>query len=357
MSMHDTVLQYNIARWIVAGLCLCWLVASSNGICSGAESPTRDYFWAGENALYIVDPGRHWVFAIDRTGKIVWSAGKCGELGEVEKGLFGTPSFVQVTEDTLVVADAAQGVIVEYTAGEVSRVIDLRELRISEEQLPEIRSVFKTGPNEFLLVDRNLHVVLRLVGKAEGERITWEFQTCFGAIGKSGRHDFLYSPVWAQPLHNGNIAIADALNHRVIETDGAGNVIRQHGNDAVGTVNLVLDSPTCVSDVGDGEFLICDTGHRRVIQVDSSGDITWEISEIKVPADLNSLSSVLPLVEPVHAVRLKNGSTLITDRMLGDIYEVNAAGELVWSYNLFRLQWPSLPRLEEPWMAVCGPMP
>lgn len=370
--MRKSATGFWCTRWMLFALCLLCMVAVGGDITwsdevthglsgSSASEMTRwevsPDFWAGSAALYIVDAGRHWVFAIDRAGSIVWSAGKYGELGEVQEGLLGVPSFVQVTKDTIVVADAAQGVIVEYTAsGQIYRMVEVGNLLPVEENIPEIRSAFKTGPSEFLLADRNLHVVRRLVGNAAGEEPSWEVQTSFGTVGKSGKHNYLYSPAWAKPLRNGHIAIADSLNHRVIEADGSGNVVRQHGNDAVGTVRLELDSPTCVDDVGDGQFLICDTGNRRIIQVNSSGDVIWELREIQVPRDVLLLSPVLPLIEPIHAVRLESGSTLITDRMLRDIYEVNAAGELVWSYSLFRLKFPELPALDEPWMAIPGPV-
>jgi hypothetical protein len=141
--------------------------------------------------------------------------------------------------------------------------------------------------------------------------------------------------------HRGDVLIADQYNNRVIELDGARNIVWSFGdgsstagptsivapNDAerIGTYTLIAATgapagaePTCTSGCAD----------NRVVIVDRNGKIVWQYGQAGVAgAGANQLNA------PVSAVYLPNGHVLIADQGNQRVIEVNSQKNIVWQYG------------------------
>jgi hypothetical protein len=141
----------------------------------------------------------------------------------------------------------------------------------------------------------------------------------------------------------GNLLITDQFNNRVIEIDGAGEIVWRFGdgpgdtsanaivgtNDAerVGTFTLMSGTGT-----PPGATRNCKSGcvDNRVILVDSSGDIVWQYGQFGVtgfgPNQLNT---------PVQNTYVPgSGNVLITDQGNERIIEVRRTDNtIVWQYG------------------------
>jgi len=150
--------------------------------------------------------------------------------------------------------------------------------------------------NSFLIVDRDADRVF-IVGL--NDQVQWQYGTT-GAAG--GGVDQLDSPTYADMLPNGNIAICDAGNNRVIvvrkgdyragSSDSGftdASIVWQYGTTGVsgsGVDQLVRPTSvqwlTTLADAGNA--LICDQGAGRVLEVRSSdsvqgfsaGSVVWQ---------------------------------------------------------------------------------
>ncbi len=307
----------------------------------------------------IADTGNHWVFACTPDGRLVWSIGQRGKLGEIGEGLLGHPGFAQLWQSqSLVISDSSQGVIAEYTLAEQKLVTTIHLLDSSQSDLlPEIRSAFKLGDGHFIYTDSSQHWVVELAAyessssassnQSLGHRpqelaAAWSF----GSRGEAGKHERLFGPTWAEPLANGNVLIADSLNGRVLEVDIHKNVVRQHGQEGLVTSELTLVEPTCVRYLSNGRYLICDPGQGKVLQVDGSGSTVWRLSTVTIDG------AEVSLKRPVHAMELPTGNFLITDSLLDDIFEVDSHGVVIWSYRQTQTKAKDLLPLSMPSMAI-----
>ncbi|NLV92881.1 MAG: hypothetical protein GX030_10900 [Firmicutes bacterium] len=310
--------------------------------------------------ILIADAGNHWVFGCTLQGTLVWSAGERGQLGEISEGLLSQPLFVQhCQDDRVVVADASQGLIVEYTPLQVARVTRVLPEDQGRGQLPVIRSAFKLDSGNYLYADGGQHWVAEIASQggtapalADGQggistpgdrlQVIWSF----GQRDFPGRQTLLYGPTWAQPLANGNILIADSLNGRVLETDRQGNIVRQHGAEGLTESEVILIEPVCVEWLATGEYLVCDPGQGQVLEIDGSGKIVWKLDTVTVADER------MPLQRPVHATRLGSELTLITDAALEDVLLVDRKGKVLWSYEAVAAVSDSLKPLAAPAMAI-----
>lgn len=84
-------------------------------------------------------------------------------------------------------------------------------------------------------------------------------------------------------------------------------------------------------------MLLPDPQRQRLIELDSSGIITWQLQADLLHPQLKNL-----MQDPVDALRLANGNTLVADRTSKRVFEVSPGGRPYW-------EWPSesLP-LKEP---------
>jgi hypothetical protein len=136
--------------------------------------------------------------------------------------------------------------------------------------------------------------------------------------------------------------IADQFNNRVIEVDGAGNILWHFGrgpndvsaasiigvNDAQRVGELTLMAGTGAPP---GTEPACPNGcaDNRVMLVDPSGEIVWQYGKFGVTgAGRNELSA------PVQDTWLPGGHVLITDQGNQRIIEVTRGKNIVWQYGM-----------------------
>src|SRR3984893_10889304 len=150
--------------------------------------------------------------------------------------------------------------------------------------------------------------------------------------------------------------IADQFNNRVIEVDGAGNILWHFGrgpndvsaasiigvNDAqrggaltlmAGTAGPPGTEPACPNGCAD----------NRVMLVDPSGEIVWQYGKFGVTgAGRNELSS------PVQNTWLPNGDVLITDQGNQRVIEVTRSKKIVWQYGMTGISGTGFNQLNNP---------
>jgi outer membrane protein assembly factor BamB len=131
-----------------------------------------------------------------------------------------------------------------------------------------------------------------------------------------------------QRLANGNTLISENGNSRLIEVDKNGTIIKERpytieNHDAHSETRLarLLDN---------GHYLACHERDATVREYDETGKVVWSYK-----LDLNNLPAVPGHkghgTDVYHAVRLKNGNTLIAAGSNNRLIEVNKAGQIVWS--------------------------
>jgi len=141
----------------------------------------------------------------------------------------------------------------------------------------------------------------------------------------------------------GNILITDQFNNRVIEIDGAGNIVWQFGNgpgdiaanaivgtnDAERVGNLTLMSGTGTPAGATNNCKKSGCADNRVLLVDRDGNIVWQYGQFRVTgAGPNQLNT------PVQNTYLPNGNVLITDQGNQRIIEVRRTDNaIVWQYG------------------------
>ena len=139
----------------------------------------------------------------------------------------------------------------------------------------------------------------------------------------------------------GNLLISDQFNNRVIEIDGAGDIVWQFG---IGPADVSAKSIVGVNDaqrVGSATLMAgtgtppgfaqaCPNGcaDNRVLLVDRKGRILWQYGQFGVtgagPDELNT---------PVQNTWTPEQTVLITDQGNSRIIEVNLRKEIVWQYG------------------------
>lgn len=151
--------------------------------------------------------------------------------------------------------------------------------------------------------------------------------------------------------------IADQFNNRVIETDGAGNILWHFG---IGPNDVSASSIIGVNDaerIGDNLTLMAGTGappgtepacpegcaDNRVMIVDHDGRIVWQYGQFGVTgAGKNELSS------PVQSTFLPNGHVLVTDQGNQRVIEVTRNHRIVWQYGTTGVSGSAANQLNSP---------
>jgi hypothetical protein len=142
--------------------------------------------------------------------------------------------------------------------------------------------------------------------------------------------EILDKPLGIERLPDGNTLITDGggayytmTDAAILEVSPSGEIVWQYAAD--------LAFPHSAGRLPDGDTLISDTGHDRVFRVDAAGEITWTSDDWG--AGTGTLSDGSHLRYPNDAELLENGHLLITDRNNDRLIEVDAAGQVVWSYG------------------------
>ena len=98
------------------------------------------------------------------------------------------------------------------------------------------------------------------------------------------------SPNSASKLSNGNVLIADAGNHRVVEVNAGGTVVWKYGTDGICSNQAnYLCRPTSAQKLSNGNVLITDSSNNRIIEVQPSGSSGGTI--VSVLNDANRVST------------------------------------------------------------------
>lgn len=175
--------------------------------------------------------------------------------------------------------------------------------------------VCETGRDRVLLLAPVARQVVRTIG---GLRHQGQ-----DALPLKGSREALWLPT-------GTVLITDTLNHRVVEVNEDDEIVWQYGNLANkpdspgGRGGGELCSPLAALRLEDGSTLITDAGNGRVVEMTPGGEIAWEYSPPRLagqdppPAWIN------------FAVRLASGSMLLASDRL---QEVDRGGAVLWEYT------------------------
>lgn len=179
----------------------------------------------------------------------------------------------------------------------------------------------------------------RVVEVNAAGRIVWEY-----GLGSPAR-----SPRYVQRLSNGNTLVT--LPFKIIEVTPAKKVVWSYGSErplAPGQPGF-LANPVQAARLPGGNTLIVDRGfgQGRVLEVSPAGEVVWQFGDpppgeawpLGPPGKNEGGGPVL--AGPTSALRLEDGSTLITDPGAKKVFRVSAGGEL--------LQEKSWAPVIEPW--------
>jgi hypothetical protein len=203
--------------------------------CSDADlSAPSDAVRATNGDTLICDQGNQRLLRLDATGAIAWQYGasptRCSGIGPDQLSL---PYGLELLADDDVL-------VVEVLSHRVSRITP---------QLPR------------------------------GGTVDWEYGDGTAGAGPNQLH----TPTRAHLLTNGDVLIADADNHRIIEVQPTppqgGTIVWQYGQTGVagaepGQINRAYDAIR----LPDGATLIADTGNNRLLRVGGLGSGQWSVT-------------------------------------------------------------------------------
>ena len=148
--------------------------------------------------------------------------------------------------------------------------------------------------------------------------------------------EVLDKPLGIQRLPNGNTLITDgggayytATDAAIMEISQAGEILWLHVGG--GPSGGVLVFPHSAVRLPDGTTLLSDTSNDRVLAVNAGGEVVWSSDDWG--GGTGNLSDGSHLHYPNDAELLENGNLLITDRNNDRVLEVDEAGQVVWTYD------------------------
>jgi hypothetical protein len=198
---------------------------------------------------------------------------------------------------------------------------------------PDPRGVQTIAGGGVLIADAVNKLVLRV---DESGALVWKYTATDDPA--------LQAPVWAQQLSDRGTLIVDRDASRVFIVDVNGALRWQYGTTGVAGSGVdQLDAPSYAERLANGEIAICDAGNHRVIVVRASdysagaadlgysaASIVWQYGTTGV-----SGSGVDQLVRPTSAQWLTSGAdagnVLICDEGAARVVEVDDTG-IVWRY-------------------------
>lgn len=137
------------------------------------------------------------------------------------------------------------------------------------------------------------------------------------------------APRYAERLKNGNTLVV--LPFEIREVNAQKQVVWQYGLGKPakpGTAGY-LAHPVRAHRLANGNTLIVDRGYAnngRVLEVSTAKKIVWQFVAAPAPTGDNQQPT---LMQPLDALRLKDGSTLVTDKKQDMIFVVDKAGQVV----------------------------
>ena len=176
------------------------------------------------------------------------------------------------------------------------------------------------------------------------KKVVWKYESkpAPGGSGQVEIHGF-------QRLDDGLTMIAEGGNHRLIEVDKDGKIVK--------TVPLTIDRPGSHRDtrrarkLANGHYLVCHEGDGTVREYDADGKVVWSY-KLDLAGRPRTPNHDGHGVEVFGAVRLPNGNTLITGGNNNRVLEINPKGEIVWGINH-----DDLPGIKLCWLTSLNVLP
>jgi len=202
-----------------------------------------------------------------------------------------------------------------------------------------------TLPNGHFLVQQGAAKIAEIDPVAK--QVVWSYDSAT-ANGNAGKPVEVHA---FQPIDGGRLMIAESGPARIIEIDRDGKLLHE--------VKLKVDHPhphtdtRLVRKLPSGTYLVCHEGDGVVREYDAAGNVVWEYD--------------VPLFDqeprPGHgpeafgdkcfaAVRLKNGNTLIATGNGHSVLEVTPEKEIVW-----KLTQKELPDITLAWVTTLEVLP
>jgi len=134
-----------------------------------------------------------------------------------------------------------------------------------------------------------------------------------------------------------SLLIADTHHDRVLEVSLGGQAVLQVlGN----TTRSKLSKPRSAWRTLLGHTLISDQGHKRLVELDAQGEVVWSFGESR------------EISYPYYAMELGQGTILYVDWALHVVKEISREGELIWAYGQSSRMGHEENRLASPEYAV-----
>jgi hypothetical protein len=283
--------------------------------------------------ILISDQYNNRVIEIDTSGRIVWSFGNGPEDLNSGRSPVGVNDAERIGGITLVAGTGNPGGFGDCVPGPCpdNRVMLVGPAGTILWQYGQFgvtgadANQLNTPVQATWLPDR--HVLItdqanqRVIEVTLAKQIVWQY----GQTGVAGccEDNILDSPNSAELLANGHILIADEGNARVIEVN------RDHHIVATYTAGGTLGAVAFASRLDGGNTLMTDADNARAVEVDAADNVVWQCA---TKADPNSN----PSPQPSRAIRLADGTTIISDQYNNRVFVVDHATpcNIVSSYGL-----------------------
>jgi hypothetical protein len=329
----------------------------SGGDGPAADSPTGEGGPTPGNVV-IADQYNNRVIEVDPSGKIVWSFGDGNQVP-------GPTSIVGPNDEerlpsgqTLIAGTGIPGpmagctldggcpdnrvIIVDHDGGIDWQYGDDGGLNVP------VCAVYLPSGNVLITDQANARIIEVTPQKA----IAWTYQPLAGDGGFA-----LNNPNSAERLANGNTLVSDENNNRVLEVAMDGGTVWTYppaGSDAG-----VLSGAAFASRLSNGNTLITSSNNAIILEVDNGGNVVWSYNTAaRTLSGTNPLgtTSVVdggnPTPLPTRAVRRRdNGDTLISDQLNHQVFEINTAGQIVFSYGQLNVAGNGAGQLNGPYDA------
>ena len=278
--------------------------------------------------ILIADQFNNRVIEATPAGQIVWQYG-LGPNDFSSNSIIGCNDAQRVGPLTLMAGTGTPaGVVTNIPGGAVdNRVILVDPFKRIVWQYGQF-GVAGSGPDELNTPVQatflpNFHVLItdqvnnRIIEVNLRKEIVWSYPGF-----NTDTNDALNNPNSAELLENGHVLISDENNSRALE-------VTHDTNDAV--VNVLtaghsLNILAFASRLPNGHTLLTDSGNARIVEVDTNDVPVWEY----FTADTNGVAAPLP----TRAVRLRDGTTLISNQFDNQVIRVNMAKQIVMTYGL-----------------------
>lgn len=264
--------------------------------------------------LILPDPRRRRVviLKLNPQPEVVWQVALAPDLCE-------TPVCARLLPGAeLLIADRKGKVLICNLFGE----------SLWQARLPLVEPVFVNASSDgqqIYIADRGAHQVLVL--RREDQEVIWQY----GVPGTPGRDEgYLNQPASVQPTRDDTFLIADAGNRRVIEISALSHKLRRHL-----AADGRLENPLFAEQLVDGQTAIIDAANHRLLLLDEQHQLVDTCLYFQPHLD-----SRYRLNDPLGIVRRENGNFVLANAER--VIEINPSQKrLLWFSLLTDLRPPS----------------